>query len=150
MLIRAFGGHAPGDPAAIQGQETIGTAASPIPSIAASTPDRIRAVEGFRRDLVALAAALAHLTEHEPPAHRGNPEVSDPVLYGIEALAWEWLRRRGADPRRGKTGGFERLAIDVLTSLAPLVQEPEVRTGLRRFFERGGLDGLRSKEAPTG
>lgn len=145
VLVGAFGGHIPNVGQGARVDTVADDAGPPAPYFPSRTPQRIREMEEFRDRLIALTSALDHLAAAELPPSRGQPETPDALMYGIEALAWEWHRRRGVDPQPGKRAGFENFVSDVLTCVEPPIKSTEIRTGLRRFFEADGIASLRAK-----
>jgi hypothetical protein len=96
---------------------------------------RLAAHLEFLAGLDRTDAALRHLSGELLPKRRGQPETSDAIVFGIEALAALWQQSRGVPPTSStKARGFGALVLDAFGLLGSKVPEAAVKTALRRFI----------------
>jgi hypothetical protein len=96
---------------------------------------RLAAHLEFLTGLDRTEAALRHLSKNLLPKRRDQPETSDAILFGIEALAALWQQSRGVPPTSSqKVGAFGAMVLDVFRLLGGKVPEAAAKTALRRVI----------------
>jgi hypothetical protein len=95
---------------------------------------RIIAWNSFVETLTSVQGNCIAASKREIPDQPGAPPTSDPIVFGIEALAGLWRKYRQEPPTSSQNEGqFGQLVLRFFSLLEPHPMDSEVRTGLRRF-----------------
>jgi hypothetical protein len=137
--LRAFGPlriEAPGSTTAGPGPSDNGVAIAP-PQIGLA-PILMGELASFLTTLAAVEERFILLAAAEPPGQPGAPPIEDSLILLVEQLAAIWTLRRGSPPDLAsrKTDGFASFIEDIIAAGGQPFQPAQVRTAVRRFFER--------------
>jgi hypothetical protein len=104
---------------------------------AANTDAAINRLVEFAVLIEGLKLHADSIVKETPNQTAGAPKTADPIMFGVESLAAIWRRYRLDPPTSsGKKDGFGLLALSLLTEGPVSATEKEVKTAVRRHFER--------------